>query len=356
MKKSYSFAAFISLFVLLNSSKIFAQDVGINSTGAAPHPDAMLHVDLGISTTKGLLVTGTFKALSTVPNLGVGSRLMFFPGKAAFRAGYVGGGNWDDANVGYWSVAMGNTTTASGYYSTALGAATIASGSNSTAIGSVTIASGSSSTAMGTYTTASGISSTAMGSNTTASGDYSFAAGRQVSTNNHTGAFFFGDSDPNKKGLRPIGYDDQFAARFNGGYYFISSDAGRDIGVQVLPGGNSWVVMSDASLKENFLPVIGESFLEKISKLNLTTWNYKTQDVKTFRHYGPMAQDFFEAFGKDNLGTIGCDTLINQQDFLGVNLIAIQALEKRTTILQAENKELKTRLEKLEKLLLKNKP
>jgi hypothetical protein len=47
-----------------------------------------------------------------------------------------------------------------------------------------------------------------------------------------------------------------------------------------------------------------------------------------------MAQDFFEAFGKDDLGTIGCDTLINQHDFLGVNLIATQALEKRTTELK----------------------
>jgi hypothetical protein len=42
-----------------------------------------------------------------------------------------------------------------------------------------------------------------------------------------------------------------------------------------------------------------------------------------------MAQDFYQAFGKDDLGEIGCDTMINQQDFLGVNLIAIQALEKK---------------------------
>jgi hypothetical protein len=60
------------------------------------------------------------------------------------------------------------------------------------------------------------------------------------------------------------------------------------------------------------------------------TWNYIGQDVKTLRHYGPMGQEFFKAFGHDELGEIGCDTLINQQDFLGVNFIAIQALEKRT--------------------------
>ena len=50
-----------------------------------------------------------------------------------------------------------------------------------------------------------------------------------------------------------------------------------------------------------------------------------------------MAQEFYKAFGKDDYGTIGCDTLINQQDFLGVNLIAIQALEKRTVENKKEN-------------------
>ena len=47
------------------------------------------------------------------------------------------------------------------------------------------------------------------------------------------------------------------------------------------------------------------------------------------------------AFGHDEFGEIGCDTFINQQDFLGVNLIAIQALEKRITIQQNEIRDLK---------------
>jgi hypothetical protein len=100
--------------------------------------------------------------------------------------------------------------------------------------------------------------------------------------------------------------------------------------------------------------VNGEDFLLKISKMPLTTWNYKTQSPASFRHYGPMAQDFFAAFGKDKYGTIGCDTLINQQDFLGVNLIAIQALEKRTQkieALQKENEALQQRLTEVEALV-----
>lgn len=52
-----------------------------------------------------------------------------------------------------------------------------------------------------------------------------------------------------------------------------------------------------------------------------------------------MAQDFYNAFGKDALGIIGCDTLINQQDFLGVSFIAIQALEKRAEKIEALQKQ-----------------
>ena len=352
MKK---FILLIAIMVMAFS--VHAQNVGIGTN--FPNPAALLHIDLGTSTSKGVLITGTYNASSTVPDLGAGSRMMFYPGKAAFRAGIVTGIQWDNASIGFYSTAMGYSTTASGNYSTAMGQNTTASGGSSTAMGHITTASGATSTAMGYTTTASGYFSTAMGDFTTASGDYSFAAGTNVSTNGHAGAFFLGDSDPYGIGVRYISINDQFAARFNGGYYLISSNAGSDIGVQVSPGGNSWSVISDVRLKENFLPVNGESFLQNISKMNLTTWNYKSQDAKTFRHYGPMAQDFFKAFGKDDLGIIGCDTLINQQDFLGVNLIAIKALEKRTETLNTENEKLakevnalKSRLDKLEKLMV----
>lgn len=64
--------------------------------------------------------------------------------------------------------------------------------------------------------------------------------------------------------------------------------------------------------------------------MRLVSWNYKRQDPAQYRHYGPMAQDFYAAFGKDKYGNIGNDTTINSADFDGVNMIAIQALEKRT--------------------------
>ncbi|MGC6414138.1 MAG: tail fiber domain-containing protein, partial [Bacteroidia bacterium] len=130
----------------------------------------------------GLVVTGTFGNGLAIGDLGgipagFGGRMFFYPRKRAFRSGFVSGTQWDDINVGNYSSATGNNTTASGSSSTAMGNNTTASGSNSTVMGNSTTASGSSSTAMGYNSTASGSISIAMGNSTTASGIYSTAMG-----------------------------------------------------------------------------------------------------------------------------------------------------------------------------------
>lgn len=326
------------VFAIFGYQILQAQNVGIGTAT----PLARLHV-----TDSSVLFSmngdvPTFP-LANPPVSGPGRRMMWFPDRAAFRVGYVDDDSWDRDKIGKYSVATGYRTRAS------FGAV---------AMGYIANASGSLSTAIGYNTTASGEYSIALGVQTIASGQHSVAIGREVWAAGK-GSFFFGDSDPYNNGLASSSTPNEMAMRFNGGYYFITDNAFNFIGVRVPAGGNSWVTISDVKLKENFLPIEGELFLQKIAKLNLTSWNYKSQNPATFRHYGPMAQDFYAAFGKDKLGTIGCDTLINQQDFLGVNLIAIQALEKRTTELKEENYELKkknedliARLEKLEKLVL----
>ena len=77
-------------------------------------------------------------------------------------------------------------------------------------------------------------------------------------------------------------------------------------------------VSSDRTLKENFLPVDGAEVLEKIKAMPMTSWNYIGHDEKKERHYGPMAQDFYEAFGTDAMGTIGSPTTVNTNDMAGV--------------------------------------
>jgi len=90
--------------------------------------------------------------------------------------------------------------------------------------------------------------------------------------------------------------------------------------------------------------------------LSIPSWNYIGD--QTFRHYGPMAQDFYAAFGQDGVGTIGTSTTLNSGDVAGILMIATQQLEKRTAgqkaeiaALKDENNALKTRLDALEKAI-----
>ena len=91
--------------------------------------------------------------------------------------------------------------------------------------------------------------------------------------------------------------------------------------------------------------------LKKLEGLSLTSWNYIGHDPRKFRHYGPMAQDFFAAFGHDGVGTIGTPTTITSTDMAGILMIAAQALEQRSAQQRQEIDTLKARVEALERLL-----
>lgn len=68
----------------------------------------------------GFYLTGN-AGLGTIPHEGSGVGMMWYPKKLAFRSGWVTGTQWDDANVGFGSTALGKNTTASGPFSMALG-------------------------------------------------------------------------------------------------------------------------------------------------------------------------------------------------------------------------------------------
>src|SRR5262249_3909342 len=123
--------------------------------------------------------------------------------------------------------------------------------------------------------------------------------------------------------------------------------------VRVIEGQVAFTASSDKTQKENVQPVDGEEVLGKIRGFELTSWNFIGHDPKEFRHYGPMAQDFFVAFGHDGVGQIGSETTINSGDLAGILMIAVQALEKRTAelkqkeaqvaVLESEVKDLKAK-------------
>jgi trimeric autotransporter adhesin len=326
----------------------------------------------------------------TSPATGTGVRLMWYPGKAAFRTGRVTGNQWDDANVGTYSTAMGSNTTASGDYTTATGASTAASGHYSTALGVSTTASGFASTALGVLTTASGAYSTAMGYSTTvsgeastamgysttasgtystamgqgtrASGNYSTAMGRRASTQGFSGSFVYGDATTAGDTVRASA-SNQATWRTSGGFRIFTNTA-LSAGVTLAAGGGSWSSVSDRNRKEAFAEVDGEGLLARIRRVPVTSWRYIAEEDRAVRHIGPMAQDWAAAFPE--LG--GDGTTINSGDLDGVSLAAVQALDGRTRgvpemeerirQLEAENaglradaSEQRARLERLEALV-----
>jgi hypothetical protein len=162
------------LFGLAGFYTGWSQNVGIGTAT----PQMKLHIK------GGLLLDSTN---GTTPVSGAGTRMMWIPAKAAFRTGIINGTEWNDANIGLYSIAFGNGPIANGFSSTAMGTNTAASANFSTAMGINTTASGISSTAMGNKTIASGNVSTAMGNNTNASGDNSTSMGNNTKSKSYGG-------------------------------------------------------------------------------------------------------------------------------------------------------------------------
>jgi len=333
----------------------------------------------------GFVVRGTLGA-GGIPAAGSGVRLMWYPGKSAFRAGRVDAAQWDDGNIGQWSAAFGQNTTASGTHSlaaggdaeatadrsvamgggttasgqfslamgqvsvasgfastaigeratasnraaTALGGSTTASGMNSTAMGVRTIASGDASTAMGFETQASGVSSTAMGAVSTAAGIGSVAMGTRAVAQG-AGSFVFADRSSTTESV--TAFDNQFVVRAHGG---IGFNSGTNIGCDLPAGVGAWACTSSRLAKEGFEDMDGEAVLAKLASIPIQRWSYLgTRSA----HVGPTAEDFHAAFG---LGE--GPTTITTVDADGIALLGVQTLERRTAELRAENAKLRADL------------
>lgn len=376
------------------------------TSAAAQTTDSLLHVSASstlrfrVNNDGGMAAVGTWNGDESgvgaggVPVQGAGSRVMWYGGKAAFRAGNVNGfgsAYWDLASLGFGSAAFGLNTRASGNYSFAAGQATTASGDESvalgnsatasadrafafngtaSAVGAVAIGSGAQATnddalAMGPSSIAGGLASivlgpsiangsfgVAIGLQNSASGNFSVAIGKNARTANRQGSVVLGDGCAgfSSDSVYPTA-NNQVVMRGCGGVK-VFTNQGLTSGVELAAGGSGWSAVSDRSRKENFLGLDGEDVLARLRSVPVTSWNYISQE-RSIRHMGPMAQDFYAAFG---LGEN--ELMINSVDMDGVNLAAVHALTARTDALQAENAtlrqenaEMRARLERIEALL-----
>jgi hypothetical protein len=277
-------------------------------------------------------------------------------GYSAMRIGTTGS---DNTAIGYFALAnnTADKNTAVGYRALLVNT----SGSRNTAIGNEALKANTT----GYANTAIGYS--ALASNTT--GEENTASGFGALYSNTTGvwntAFGLFALRENTTGYlnTAIGfYAGRYATAFQN-TTCVGFDAQATQSNEIRLGNNDitrfscrvgLTISSDRTLKENFLPVDGAEVLEKIKAMPMTSWNYIGHDAKKERHYGPMAQDFYEAFGTDAMGTIGSPTTVNTNDMAGVTFSAIQQLTKENEALRDQQAEQELQFqqlhEKLEKL------
>jgi hypothetical protein len=340
MKRLQTAAAFVALVICAASASAQTPDsaFAVSKSGAS-----LFRVNVDGGLTGGGVYDGDFSGTG-VPIEGAGTRLMWYPRKGAFRAGGINGTQWDAANIGSYSVAIGQDVRASG----------------------------DNAVAFGLRSTAAQVSSFAVGEDNTASGAASVAMGYHAHTNARQGSFVF--SDRSSVDTLRAGVNHSANWRVSGGFrIFTSSNLSTGVTIQsgasvsnwgqssaviststgaYLSTSGVWTNASDVNRKHLFKPVSGDEILTRLRALPITTWSYKV-DPDSIQHIGPMAQDFKAAFGMGE-GSVGIGTV----DADGVALAGVKALDARTMSqdqriksLEQENADLRKRLEKLEAAL-----
>jgi len=297
--------------------------LGAAAPALAQTPDSLLAVSyqgqsrFRVNVDGGALFGGVFDGDAGgtgVPIEGAGTRIVWYPRKAAFRAGCINGTQWDAANIGEYSVAMGQDVRASA----------------------------ANATAFGLRTTAAQVTSFAAGDGAIATGAASVALGYHAHTNARQGSFVF--SDRSSVDTLRAGVNHSANWRVSGGFrIFTASNLATGVTIQsgatvsnwghsnaviststgaILTTGGVWQNASDVHRKRGFADVSGEDVLMRLRALPIQTWSYRV-DANDVRHLGPTAQDFHQVFGygdsAESIATVDAD---------GVALAAIQGLHK----------------------------
>ncbi|MFL5386902.1 MAG: tail fiber domain-containing protein [Longimicrobiaceae bacterium] len=324
------------------------------ATGPAPaaaQSDILLQLRSGsppgdrfrVDSAGGFVALGQI-GIGIIPASGAGWRLMWYPFKVAFRAGYADAGNqFDDSKIGFYSWAGGALSSAAGNYAFAMGNQNLAEAQCAVAIGSGNNVFGNATdgfatcgvalglnndvkdqagVALGQNNWSDGDAAVAIGYHSTADADYSQAFGYRASTNGHTGAKVFGDASTTDS-IEAVA-NNEFAVRAAGGFRF-RTNATLTTGCNLPAGSGVFSCSSSRFLKEHFGVVDGDEVLARIRQVPVTSWSY-IGERGAVRHLGPFAEDFHAAFG------LGVDAQsIGLLDIDGVNFAGVKALEQRTT-------------------------
>ncbi|WP_181248476.1 tail fiber domain-containing protein [Flavobacterium magnum] len=339
------------------SSLDAAYDNGGSGTGRTITADAGA---VQIAGTDGLQVTGTMYSGANLALSGAGTKMFFYPKKAAFRAGNVDGTQWDNGNIGEFSAAMGRNAIASGSTAIALGG-DVSAASESVAIGNFATASAGG-VSIGTFTNASGLNALATGYSTNSTGSYATAMGYGNSSPS------FGETVIGRYATTytPLGGTgnwntaDRIFAIGNGTNDFSRSNAltvmkNGDLtiaGNAFKPGGGAFAATSDARLKKNVVDY--KDGLAQLMGIHPVKYHYneKSGNDTSKEHIGVIAQELqpiapymVSTFNRENTEYLQVDNsamtymLINavkeQQRIIDEQKEALKALQNDNNTLKA---------------------
>ena len=337
----------------------------LNLTGSFTNPcnNDINQSSFRVNADGGLLSVGNYDGGCSgfVPAEGSGTRMFWYPGKGAFRAGYINGTQWDDANIGNFSTAFGENVRALGDNSIALGKNTVAANVGTIALGEGITATGANSVALGYGASTSTINGSPrtgsfVFSDRSVPLTYSFngttpdieSQFHPTVTNSFNvravnGSFFYTNTALTtgfifNSTTANLTLTNSKLSMSSDGSTTIFSNSSQNTGVTLPAGGGSWNSISDRNMKENFGVVDTRDILRKVLNLPISTWNYKTQSASV-RHIGAMAQDFYKLFGVGE-----DDKRIATIDPDGVAFAAIQGLSEelkdRDVKIEAQQKQL----------------
>ena len=227
----------------------------------------------------------------------------------------LAGADFSTVSGGKGNKSAGNYGTVSGGYSNEV---SLTADFGAVGGGFANVASGFGSTiAGGRFNTATGSFSAVPGGFYNLAQDYaSFAAGNRAKAL-HANSFVWGGSDAVDTATNGAG---QFVVYAPGGVLLFAGAIGAG-GCSMYNGTSGWSCASDRGLKTNIRAIDPVSILQRLVAMPVTSWSMKSRP--DLMQIGPMAQDFFAAFG---LGDT--DKMINTTNAQGVALAAIQGLNQ----------------------------
>ncbi len=205
---------------LSDGGSVVLPDPKINSLNEAYLIGRKINADQGafkVNGTDGVVFSGALGE-GTLPNSESNVKYIWYPRKAAFKAGYFGSTQSSNNNIGEYSFSAGYNTTANKYGTMAFGKNSIASfnkafacGNNARATSETSIALGynafasqTNSIAIGSDSYCSSHNSIAIGNNATSNAERSFAIGYN-SVNSGANSFAIGNNTETKNNVFAIG-------------------------------------------------------------------------------------------------------------------------------------------------------